>query len=227
MQQITGHLWTFSGLRLGRVYLIEEGDALALVDTGLPGTARQAAAQLRAHGRDLRALTHILITHEHPDHIGGLAEIRAQCSAQVISAEAARPVIQGEQELRPPRLLRGIMPSRFDPVPVDRIVGEGDVIDGLLGGLQVIATPGHARGHLCYWAPEPGVLFLGDVLFHFAGITEPLRALTPDPAENRRSIQRIAALDAQIACFGHGPVLTRGAARRIRRFAAHFETGSA
>jgi hypothetical protein len=57
------------------------------------------------------------------------------------------------------------------------------------------------------------VLILGDVLANFSppvgirGLCEPPLLFSPDPAENRRSARRVAALEPAIVCFGHGPPL--------------------
>jgi hydroxyacylglutathione hydrolase len=67
------------------------------------------------------------------------------------------------------------------------------------------------------------VLIVGDAIFGQSllgrpGLREPPRALTPDPAGNRDSIRRLAALEPQLALFGHGPPLRDPG--RLRAFAA-------
>ena len=60
---------------------------------------------------------------------------------------------------------------------------------------------------------------MGDTMMHVAGLRLPLAMATPDMDEARRSIQKVAQLDAEIACFGHGQPLTQNAAAQIRAFA--------
>ncbi len=89
----------------------------------------------------------------------------------------------------------------------------------MLGGLHVLFTPGHSPGHLTFWQPEKRIAFIGDVLFHVMGIRLPLGFLTVDMAENKRSVKRVAELDAQIVCFGHGDPVMQNTAQQIRDFA--------
>ncbi len=92
---------------------------------------------------------------------------------------------------------------------VDRILSEGDEV----AGFKVIDTPGHSAGHVSYWRESDRVLVLGDVLNNMdvltglPGLREPKPYLTPDPAENRRSIRKLAALEPRSWLFGHGAPL--------------------
>jgi glyoxylase-like metal-dependent hydrolase (beta-lactamase superfamily II) len=82
-----------------------------------------------------------------------------------------------------------------------------------VAGFTVLETPGHSRGHVSYWRESDRVLIVGDVLTNInlatglGGLHEPPRLFTPDPARNRASARRLAALRPQLACFGHGPPL--------------------
>ena len=80
--------------------------------------------------RDRIAITHILLTHHHGDHLAGLAEVRERAGSPPVLAHAftAREILD----------------------PVDRTVSDGDRLRS--GGLEVevIHTPGHAAGHLAF-----------------------------------------------------------------------------
>lgn len=227
MQQLLPRLYTFTGLLVGRVYLIEDPDGLTLIDTGLSNAAPKILRQLRAAGRQAGDVRRILITHAHLDHVGGLPALRAATGAQVIASAGERPVIEGE--IPPPRpppeqlsRLNRLMPvaqTPFPPTPVDRIVGDGDVLREVLGGLEVLATPGHAPGHLAFWQPRARLLFCGDVLMYLGGLRLPIAAATVDMAENKRSIRALARLNPRVICFGHGVPLRRAAAETLQTFA--------
>jgi glyoxylase-like metal-dependent hydrolase (beta-lactamase superfamily II) len=199
---VTEQVYNFTGLTVGRVYLIDDGDALALVDTSLPGSAKKIAAQIAGLGRRIEDVTRILITHGHMDHIGGLPDLKAMSGAEVIASAAAKAEIE----------------YRLD-VAVDRVVADGEMIKGVLGGLQVIATPGHAPGHVSFWQAERRLLFAGDMALNLVGLTRALPIVTPDPALNSRSIQRAAALEPEVICFGHGTPIVERAAERLRALA--------
>jgi glyoxylase-like metal-dependent hydrolase (beta-lactamase superfamily II) len=95
------------------------------------------------------------------------------------------------------------------PHPVARRLEEGDVV----AGFSVLHTPGHSAGHLAYWRERDRVLIIGDVLTNLDTITgvpglhEPKTFFTPDPARNRESARRLAALEPELVCFGHGKPL--------------------
>jgi glyoxylase-like metal-dependent hydrolase (beta-lactamase superfamily II) len=91
--------------------------------------------------------------------------------------------------------------------------------------MQVVATPGHAPGHLAFWHPTQRIVFCGDTIFRLPNLRLPFSFVTVDMEENKRSIRRIAQLDAAIACFGHGRPLTRDTAQTLRRFAQKVGAG--
>jgi hydroxyacylglutathione hydrolase len=96
------------------------------------------------------------------------------------------------------------------PHKVDRVLREGDEV----AGFQVLDVPGHSAGHVAYWRETDRVLILGDVLNNqdlrtgLPGLHEPPKIFTPDPARNRESARKLAALEPAIVAFGHGPPLT-------------------
>jgi glyoxylase-like metal-dependent hydrolase (beta-lactamase superfamily II) len=164
--------------------------------------------QLQASGRQPSDVKRILITHAHPDHIGGLAKLQAATGAQVV----AHP-------LDWPLLVRQVSALPNTPA-VRREVQDGEILPEVLNGLQVILTPGHTHGHVSFWQPNRRLLFCGDVVMRLPRLRLPFAAFTVDMAENKRSIKKIAELDAEVVCFGHGQPLLHDAAAQLRAFAA-------
>ncbi len=228
MQQIAPRLHTFSGLMVGRVYLIED-DGLTLIDTSIAPSGAKILSQIQAMGRKPSDVKRILITHAHPDHVGSLPELKAATGAQVWASAIERPVIEGKIPIPRPEKDKttgiasvGVRPpsTTLTSIAVDREIGDGEILNEVMGGLQVIATPGHAPGHLAFWQPVQRILFCGDVIMRFAwGMQRPFSFLTVEMAENDRSMRRIAELDAAVICFGHGNPITQNTAETIRAFA--------
>jgi glyoxylase-like metal-dependent hydrolase (beta-lactamase superfamily II) len=226
MKEVVPGIYTFTGLIVGRVYAIEDPDGLTIIDAGLQVAPSRILAQLRDSGREPGDVKRLLITHAHPDHVGGLPELKRLTGAEVICSELERPVTEGKVAIGMISPYKEILESRrikppptvLKGTPVDRTVDEGDVLDEVLGGLHVLITPGHALGHITFWQPERRIAFCGDVMMNLAGLTLPLGPLTPDMDENRRSIRRIANLEPQVLLFGHGKPLTQDTARRVRDF---------
>jgi hydroxyacylglutathione hydrolase len=94
--------------------------------------------------------------------------------------------------------------------PVQRRLREGDSVGS---DFEVLEVPGHAPGHIALWRARDRVLLLGDVVTNenvwtgLPGLREPPTIFTPDPAENRRSALRLAALRPELICFSHGKPL--------------------
>src|SRR3954451_22731696 len=186
-------------------YLV--GDVL--VDAGGKPDKRRILKQLRGHKVSAHALT-----HAHPDHQGAshavCTELGIPFWVHTDDVEVAeKPELMLQRQ--PPKPLNKLMYKMFaGPAhPVDRALAEGDEV----AGFQVLHTPGHAKGHISLWRESDRVLVAGDVLntMHpftmVRGVREPLETFTPDIAENRRSIQKLAALDPALVLVGHGPPL--------------------
>jgi len=219
MKQILPGVYTFTGLPVGRVYLIEDPDGLTLIDTSVPPAAGSILKQIQSAGHKPQDIKRILITHGHPDHTGSLAKIKHESGAQVIASEIERPVIEGKIPV--PVRLKGFHPPKtmLRAAQVDRTVVDGEMLPEVMGGLQVVFTPGHAPGHISFWQPQKRVLFTGDVIFNLPRLTLPWAFLTVDMEEDKRSIKKLVELNASVVCFGHGQPITENASEKLRAFA--------
>ena len=90
---------------------------------------------------------------------------------------------------------------------------DGDVLD-FGGGAEVLAIPGHTEGSIAIHLPQHGVLFTGDTIANVGTVM--LGTFNQDRARTVASFQRLAALDVETACFGHGEPIASGAGARIR-----------
>ena len=204
-------------------YAVVVDDGVVLIDTGLPGRADKVARAVVAARRRIGDVHTILLTHWHPDHVGGVADLRRRSRARIVAHGIDAPVISGEENRSSKRFLRivgAIMPSP-EPVPVDEVLtGDGPLS---VPGFTALHTPGHTRGHTSFLLDRGGgVLFAGDA----AGggrngrLRRSPRMVTEDPAAESASITRLAELTFEAAVFGHGKPISREAASRFREFAA-------
>ncbi len=217
MRSVTPSVQMFTGLFIGRSYLVTGNDVATIIDTGTRSASRPILRQLRKAGYRLEEVHQILITHAHTDHIGALPALKPATGAEVMSCEEERPYIEGERGL--PKA-DGTRTKPMPGTPVDRLVEDGEVLDGILGGLQCLHTPGHTPGGLSFWAPNARVLFCGDVMTRMFGrrIHGAPKRFTADEAQNRASIRRLIELEPDIVCFGHGPPLVGNTVARLRAF---------
>jgi glyoxylase-like metal-dependent hydrolase (beta-lactamase superfamily II) len=229
VKAIVEGLYGFSGLGFGRVYAVDDADGgLMLIDTGTAPAAAKIEKQLRDAGRDPADVKRILLTHAHPDHVGGLPALKALTGAQVICSAVERDYVEGR--LAPQVADRAQLnwigrrmwqePNPLPGTPVDRVLQDGDRLDKVFGGVQVIATPGHTPGHVSFWQPARRILITGDAVGHMPwGLSLPIAAFTPDMDLARRSVSRLSRLDPEVMCMGHGNPIRKDATARLRAFA--------
>lgn len=153
------------------IWLLHDGAQAVVVD---PGDAQPVLDALDTLHLQLRG---ILVTHHHPDHVGGVDALRARLDGPVWGPARER------------------IPTPFEPQH------DGDRIDVLGLDFEVFDVPGHTAGHVAYvqrGAPTAPLLFCGDTLFS-AGCG---RLFEGTPAQMAQSLSRLAALppDAQVCC---------------------------
>lgn len=228
MKQILPGFYTFTGLMVGRVYMIEDPDGVTLIDTSVPPAADRILKQLAEAGKQPSDVKRILITHAHPDHIGSLPKLKEATGAEVICSAGERPVVEGKIPIPVPDrknqkgIWRYINPPKQTPkgTPVDRELIDGDVLKEVMGGLHVLSTPGHSPDHISFWQPDQKVLIIGDVIMRLFGrMRLPFALVTVDMDEDKRSIKKLTGYEAQVVCFGHGEPISRNTAEIIRSFA--------
>ncbi|HEU4944415.1 MAG TPA: MBL fold metallo-hydrolase, partial [Solirubrobacterales bacterium] len=172
-----------------------------------------------------REISLLALTHAHPDHQGvakdvcEAREIPLACHADDVEAmEGKRPMQEAAAGNPVNRAIRKIWQG--PPYRVDRILNEGDEV----AGFRVVHAPGHARGEVIFFRDSDGVAICGDVIRNMSyatalpGIKEPPKIFTYDPAENRRSIRKLADLEPSLILPGHGPAVTDMA--ELKHFAA-------
>lgn len=200
-------------------YILVDLDGLTLIDTGLPYSEKRILEYIVSLGRSARDVRRILITHADLDHYGCLAalqEASGACvyasrleAASMVKGQSSRPVDRSiDTALK--RFLFALM-SRWmkaTPVQVDEILTHGQVLP-VLGGLQVVETPGHSPGHLSYFLSSAGILFCGDSMRSDGkrGFRASRSRNDWDQALASVSVQKLAGLGAQIVCPGHGHVV--------------------
>jgi glyoxylase-like metal-dependent hydrolase (beta-lactamase superfamily II) len=223
--------------RLTSGYLLE-GDQPALIETGPTTSVEAVTGSLQALGLGPSDLAHVVVTHIHLDHAGGVGTLAGRFDRATIwvhergaphLADPARLVSSAARVYGQERLRRLFGP--VEPVPADRLraVGEGDRLSFGRRSLDVLYTPGHASHHVALVDSESGALFTGDALGIHLPDARVLRPATPPPDIDVelgiKSIERIRRRAESLLLFSHfGPVvdvdeLCSIAQRRLRKWA--------
>jgi glyoxylase-like metal-dependent hydrolase (beta-lactamase superfamily II) len=215
----------------GRVhaYLLESGSKLTLIDTLYDDDGKRVLLEIESLGYEPTALKHIILTHAHRSHVGGVAALKAASGAIVCSHEWEVDIVAG----RRPATRVGLVPRRpfqvyrlqlglalglgkHQSCDVDQRLKAGDHI----GPLQVVETPGHTPGSLSFWWADRRALFAGDVITTWPEVTAGWPGLTLDNGRNLRSVHDLTDFgNAEILCTGHGDPITHDAAGTIRALA--------
>jgi glyoxylase-like metal-dependent hydrolase (beta-lactamase superfamily II) len=148
------------------VYAVDTSDGLVLIDSSIEANAATVTAQLQQLGLDITRLRAILLTHVHADHSLGAEGLRARTGARIYAGRGdCRPLRDGG----PPEAFFCIfdMPEvTLHPTSVDVELVGGESLTFGEARFEVIATPGHTPGSVCYLLERPGLkcLFTGDLV---------------------------------------------------------------
>jgi len=198
-------------------YLIIESEGLTIIDTGMPFSEKQTLKYIAGLGHSASDIKHILITHADLDHYGCLATLKEASGARTYASQPEAEAMARGGSSRP--VNRGI--GRFQgfmirmmgkylkpaPIQVDEILRDGQELP-ILGGLQVMETPGHSPGHLSFYVPSVRVLFCGDSMKSNAkGLYASRSRNNWDQSRVHGSVMKQSGLGARIVCPGHGPVV--------------------
>lgn len=201
---LKGMYWVKDAGACSGVYVLEEGRTIIDV-----GNMYGLADELQDLG-PLSRLERILLTHAHFDHVGGVEEIYQIVSPDIYVHPISREYL---------RLHRPPFPEFFDALEKDgklHAIGDGDRLDGT-PAMEVIHTPGHTAGDVCFFDEQTGSLFTGDTVLPYRYKLGPMLT-KPDEVQGGRmkdkiaSIKRLLSLPVRHLFPGHGdPVLHKGA----------------
>ncbi len=203
LDNLHAFLWDHPMANNCNTYFIN-GEKKILIDPGHYQFFSHVRDELSALSLTPEDMDVVLITHGHPDHIESIkvfSHMKALIAVSQIEMDFIRKIA--------PHYGQALDVPDFEP---DILLQEGEMEIGPVT-LQVVHSPGHSPGSVCFYWPDKKVLFSGDVIFN-GGIGR-----TDLPMGNgeqlKASIRRLAALDTEYVLSGHGePVSGREAVKR-------------
>ncbi len=185
----------------------EDGGEAIIIDPG-SRELRNVLQHVSEHGLKV---TTCLLTHGHYDHICGIEKVR-ELGAEVYADEHEVELMENEEMNVSLKFHR---PYTASP---DKTFTDGDILSFAGIDLEVIETPGHTEGCVCFYLREENVLFTGDTLFRLSvGRTDFLKG---DPIAQKASLQKIFALPSDTLCLtGHNEETTIGFEKENNPFA--------
>ncbi|HSN15504.1 MAG TPA: MBL fold metallo-hydrolase [Anaeromyxobacteraceae bacterium] len=141
------------------------GPRIVGIDAGVAGAEVAIGALLGQLGRSAGELDWLLLTHSHPDHIGGAAAVVAASGCRVAAHAAERGWIEDPALQARERPVPGFDQLVHGKVQLARELRDGEILrfDGL-PALTVLHTPGHSNGSVSLWAADEGWLVSGDAV---------------------------------------------------------------
>lgn len=182
------------------LYLLYGKEKVFLVDSGVKGSERLIVDYLKETGRSITDVSMLLLTHAHPDHLGGAREIRRLSGCGVAAHEGEKHWIEDTEQQFKDRPVPGFHALVGGPVRIERALHDGDHIDlDEENHVTIYHTPGHSPGSISIIHEDDHALICGDAI--------PVRRTMPiyedvvASVESIRRLQRIREIDVVLSSW--------------------------
>ena len=182
------------------VYLVDAKSSLVLIDAGVGYGNNKIEKNIKSLGLEPARVWHVIATHCHIDHIGGLHLWKDEYGSKIIAHQLDRAGIEGEKKELTAASMYGV---DYKPVKLDTVL-TGEYNQMKLGEIEFyfLHIPGHTPGSIAVYidTPEGRILFGQDIHGPFSP------SWGSDVKEWRRSMNKLLALKADVLCEGHAGI---------------------
>ncbi|MCL4451143.1 MAG: MBL fold metallo-hydrolase [Candidatus Thermoplasmatota archaeon] len=184
---------------MANAYTFSADGKIILVDAGTKGSGKKIISFFKQKGSKPDI---VLITHYHPDHIGGLKEISDAFSPMIYMPDREVDVATGKARIKPASSFMSKFVAKI--MRIDPVTAVEPASSLSLDGVEVIETPGHTPGSTSYFLKEDGVIFVGDAVVNSHGSLKINKGFTLDIDRAEQSKQLILDHEGSIILSGHG-----------------------
>ncbi|MFK4012997.1 MBL fold metallo-hydrolase [Bacillus cereus] len=181
--------------------LLWNDEMAVLIDTGFPGQFEDIQVEMERVGVSVDKLKVVILTHQDIDHIGSLPDVleNGVSDIKVYAHELDKPYIEGDLPL--------LKDVHVENPPKGKV--SGTVIDGqelpYCGGILILHTPGHTRGHISLYLKQSKTLIAGDSMYSVNGKLGGIHAPTTlNIKEAQESLKKYLNLDIKSVVCYHG-----------------------
>ncbi len=187
---------------MAHTYSVEHDDMVILIDAGMKSSGKKIIDYYQQSGKKPDI---ILITHYHPDHIGGLAMLKEKYSPKIYAPRDEIPVIEGKNRPAQPKALLPKLVS---------ILGRSMAVSGVIPAedfsspwMKVVPTVGHTPGSTSYYYEPESLLFVGDAVTIKGTEASVNRQFSLDLEKAEESRKKIMSMTGATILPGHGEPL--------------------
>ena len=173
-----------------------------LIDTGTKKSSKKIIAY---YNKIKQKPEYILITHYHPDHIGGLKTLVEEFGSKVYAPDNEIDVIIGKSKIIPTEHLLSRFVSKI--MKSDPINSVNKISELNIEGISYMETPGHTPGSTSYLLESDQILFVGDAITNKSGKAIINKAFTLDMKMAEKSKDLIFNKKAALILPGHGKAI--------------------
>lgn len=178
-------------------FIVDFRGELVMIDAGAGGSSRILQENIEDAGLDPKAITTLILTHNHIDHIGSAPYFRTQFGCKIVMHNLDADAVEDGDSMTTAASCYG---TTFSPTSVDvRLMGDHEILRFGEGELNCLHTPGHTPGSLSIYLDRGGkrILFGQDIHGPFLDI------FRSDIGQWKKSMEKLLALNADILCEGH------------------------
>lgn len=201
-QTITDGVYLIGGPDISRSddatsFIVDFSGELVMIDAGAGGSSRMLQKNIEDTGLDPKAITTLILTHNHIDHIGSAPYFRTHFGCKIVMHNLDADAVEEGDSMRTAASCYG---ATFSPTAVDvRLMGDHEILRFGEGELNCLHTPGHTPGSISVYLDRGGkrILFGQDIHGPFLDI------FRSDIGQWKKSMEKLLALNADILCEGH------------------------